>query len=286
MTIRLKCPACGSPASVEAHEVNGFAIRKCRQCKSLYVRDVPNRAALDEIYADAGYYELDEQSARRIWREHERRMRILRGLSVPGRILDVGCATGLLLDKAAEAGYETFGVELSRKNAAIASGKGHAVFVGTLADYTSSNSSERFPLITCLDVIEHVEAPLEFMEMLSSHLSPGGLLVMSTPNYSGLVAKVLGKRDVFMTPPEHLNFFTVNGLSALAGSARLAPVYATTFGRLTRDELDRAVSRYFSKLVLPARHVLRAGIQTGFAALNIVRVGLEMEMYFRKVEAK
>jgi 2-polyprenyl-6-hydroxyphenyl methylase/3-demethylubiquinone-9 3-methyltransferase len=40
----------------------------------------------------------------------------------------------------------------------------------------------RFDLVTCLEVIEHVADKPAFVRQLASHLAPGGLMVLSTPN--------------------------------------------------------------------------------------------------------
>src|SRR5262245_21411130 len=44
------------------------------------------------------------------------------------RILDVGCGSGLFLDQAKQAGYETYGVELNRPAAERVRARGHIVF--------------------------------------------------------------------------------------------------------------------------------------------------------------
>lgn len=265
------------------YEVNGFAIWECTRCGTLYVRNVPERGALDQIYTNDEYYDLDDEAVERINKDHRRRLEILKALTKSRRVLDVGCTTGLFLDEAARAGYETFGIELSPKNAAIARNNGHDVFLGSLEKFTKDCPQEQFGLIACLDVIEHIECPAAFMRLLARSLSPDGILVMSTPNYSGLVSRLLGKRDVFLTPPEHLNFFTFPGLLKLAGGAGLTPMYKTTFGRLTGNELDRATTKYFPRIVQPISPLLRVGIQVGLLALNSVRSGLEMEVYFSKI---
>lgn len=279
---RMECPACTSSTGRKMYEVNGFAIWKCTGCGTLYVRNVPERGALDQIYTDDEYYDLDDEAVERINTDHRRRLEILKALTNSRRVLDVGCTTGLFLDEAARAGYETFGIELSPKNAAIARQKGHDVFLGSLEKFTKDYPQERFELIVCLDVIEHIECPAEFMRLLSQCLSPDGILVMSTPNYSGPISRILGRRDVFLTPPEHLNFFTFPGLLKLARDVGLSPVYKTTFGRLTRNELDRATTKYFPKIVQPLNQLLRVGIQAGITALNYLRAGLEIEVYFSK----
>lgn len=286
MKKRLNCPACDSVDGADLWEVKSFMIRRCSDCKTLYVRDVPGKSVLAKIYANESYYSMDPQSHERIRSEHRRRLGIMRALSKGKSVLDVGCATGLFLDEAALEGYVTAGIELSPKNAALARQKGHDIFVGSLDEYAQKQAKRQFAVITCLDVIEHVESPSEFIEMLSRYLSPDGVLVLSTPNYSGPVSRVLGKNDVFLTPPEHLNFFTFRGLLTLAKKSDLFPVRQTTFGRLTSKEMERVVERHFSKVPKPTRPLLRSAIRTAFLMLNRFRSGLEMEIYFAKKDSR
>lgn len=49
-----------------------------------------------------------------------------------GKILGIGCSTGDLLDLFKSAGYETFGVEISKFAADYCSRKGHQVYWGTI----------------------------------------------------------------------------------------------------------------------------------------------------------
>lgn len=286
MKNRLNCPACDSPVGVDRWEVKGYIIRKCSDCKTLFVRDVPDKTVLDKIYASESYYSMDPQSNERIRAEHRRRFGIMRALCKGKSVLDVGCATGLFLDEAASEGYATAGIELSPKNAALAKEKGHDIFVGSLNEFAEDKTRPQFALITCLDVLEHVESPAEFVDLMSRYLSPEGVLVLSTPNYSGPVSRILGKSDAFLTPPEHLNFFTTRGLLTLMKKSDLYPVRLATFGRLTRNEMERVIERYFSKLPLAGRPFLRTAIAFAFLMLNRFRAGLELEIYFSKRKSR
>jgi len=67
----------------------------------------------------------------------------------------------------------------------VAVAREHAKAGGLDIDYVAGELSElqgRFDLITCMEVVEHVADPAEFIGTLAARLSPNGLLLMSTPN--------------------------------------------------------------------------------------------------------
>jgi SAM-dependent methyltransferase len=248
----------------------------------MFVRDVPPPEELASIYAAENYYELPQESIRRIEEENRRRVRVIQDFTPTGAFLDIGCARGTLLDEACIAGFETHGIELSKINAEISSNKGHKVFTGSLMNYSNAISGQRFDVIACLDVIEHVETPFEFLQTAVSLLSSEGLLVLSTPNYSGLIAKLLGRRDPYMTPPEHLNFFTARGLRVLCSRCTLDELAYCNFGRLTPAETERALRRYVPRPFGFADALLRPASKLFFRLANQFRLGLEQEIYLMR----
>jgi len=279
---RLNCPACDFMNGKDVYVVNDYTVKRCNICASLFITNVPNKDILMNIYTNMEYYDLDNQAIDRIKNDHRRRIKKLKSLSTSRKVLDVGCTTGLFLDEAALAGYETFGIELSEKNVKIAEKKGHDVFLGDLENYIKNSLNEKFSVITCFDVVEHIENPYGFMKLLSKCLTSDGIIVLSTPNYSGVVSKVLGKRDVFLTPPEHLNFFTLKGFLTLADKVDLYPEHTCTFGVLTKNELHRSIIKYFPKFLHPLAPLLQIAIQISLHTLNRINFGLEMEIYFSK----
>ena len=65
----------------------------------------------------------------------------------------------------------------------------HARTGGLSIDYRAGDVAEvagQFDLVTCMEVIEHVADPAAFAGALAKRLAPAGLLVMSTPNATGL----------------------------------------------------------------------------------------------------
>ena len=101
--------------------------------------------------------------------------------------LDVGCGAGLLAEPLARLGATVTGLDAAP--ALIAVAREHAAGQGLEIDYRAGELEGlegQFDLVTCMEVIEHVADPAAFVRALARHLAPGGLLIMSTPNATGM----------------------------------------------------------------------------------------------------
>src|SRR5690606_756761 len=68
-----------------------------------------------------------------------------------------------------------------------------------------SRDGPHYDAICSFQVLEHIPNPGQFIEAALSCLSRGGLLVLSTPNYSYL--PLLEQTDAFDLPPHHMGHF-------------------------------------------------------------------------------
>lgn len=161
---------------------------RCPACGFLYVHPQPEPAVLDRLYEVAYYDEVREYTGRYMekWRA---RVLEVESLSEAGRLLDVGCGAGAFLLNAVARGWDAWGLEVS--HSAVASlpepARSRAV-VGTLEACPFPGAT--MDVLTLFDVIEHVRAPVEFLDAARGPLKNGGLLVITTPDAGSWKAKI------------------------------------------------------------------------------------------------
>lgn len=118
------------------------------------------------------------------------------------KVLDVGCYTAELLLSLPKQ-YLKYGVEMSQEAASVASKKGINI-VGN--DLYSIATTEKFDIITAVNVLEHTHNPEEFIQKLILLLEPHGKLILSTGNTDNWLWKNLKNRFWYSKFPEHISF--------------------------------------------------------------------------------
>jgi 2-polyprenyl-3-methyl-5-hydroxy-6-metoxy-1,4-benzoquinol methylase len=163
----------------------------CRECGSVQQLQLPPGERLHDLYrgmSDAAY--LEEEAGRRAT---ARRTLDAIGAHVPGgRLLDVGCGHGLLLDEARRRGYDVVGLELSAS--AVAYARGTLGLDVREEPFERFADAGRFDAIVLADVLEHLEAPGRALDACVELLRPGGVLCVITPDPSSITARLAGRR--------------------------------------------------------------------------------------------
>lgn len=147
------------------------------------------------------------------------------------KVLDVGCGGGIACEPLARLGANVTGIDASK--AAIAVAREHADSQKLKITYECADIkdlNETFDVVTCLEVVEHVDDLSKFASDLVQKLNPNGLLVLSTINrtwFSYLVGIVgaeyltrkipIGTHDwhKFIEPAQLVEIFESLGLKAV-----------------------------------------------------------------------
>lgn len=224
MATEQRCVVCGGtlePAVAHprsAYTANGeYRIDACRDCGAGMTLPRPTDDDLERCYARSyGYstHHLIEPEKRR------RSAQLLRWSRLrSGRILDIGCMYGFLLDEGSTRGLETFGVELSADAAAIAADKGHHVTTGTVEAFAAAHPEPRFDAIFAQHVLEHIADPIPFLTAAHRLLVPGGVIVACVPNFAARLRRIAPRAWGWYQVPFHLVHYTPKALTlALRGA--------------------------------------------------------------------
>ena len=124
-----------------------------------------------------------------------------------GKLLDVGCGTGLLLEEFERTkNWQTMGIEPNERAAKYASQQlGIKVLHNQLTQVNLP--PESFDVITFINVLEHLPDPIENLRTAYKLIKPGGWLIFSIPHVESLDAKLFGKYWIGWDLPRHLYLF-------------------------------------------------------------------------------
>ncbi len=149
-----------------------------------------------------------------------------------GRVIEVGCAHGVLLAELKRLGYECVGVEVDEETAAwTRENMGINVRAGLFPEVELPSCD----LFLAFDVIEHCPRPHEFLLEVARLLVPGGTAIIQTPiEYCSRKPPFAEMHSYVFDDLEHLHVFTPKSIERLAMAAELS-VFAEFEWRLAHE---------------------------------------------------
>ena len=275
MAIISQCPVCGhSEAPLFLDGDDGLSevmvgssreslshgrILRCSNCGLAFRSFRPSPEELANLYrqADDKVYEAEMPNRLRTARRHQKI--VSRFVKAPGRLLDVGCASGAFLSIMADQGWDVIGVEPSPSQAARANQllAGRGRIYQEILEHVDLSAPVK--LLTLWDVLEHVAEPRSFLSRCAGLLEQGGVVALNVPKVDSFIARLLGRRWPLLLA-EHLNYFTLKSLQICAAEAGLTLVAYGT--RPVSFSLNYILFR-LSQHGIPARVFSKAVMLTG-----------------------
>lgn len=233
-----------------------LTIRKCQNCGLRFVNPLGAFRGANETedYFLNEYLPLHLSNWENSLAERKAHLAMIREYcSLPSspKLLDVGCALGLMLQQAKASGWEPVGLETSHFAAQYAEQRTNCpVFVGTLEQ--ACFDSESFDVVTLMDLIEHVAAPRALMDEVRRILRPGGVVFIVTPNFGSIFVKLYGPTAYSIGPDEHITYFqpsTITRLLRQSGFSHIVvgskDIYAANLNRFLRRESNQNIKSTF-----------------------------------------
>lgn len=154
------------------------------------------------------------------------------------RVCEVGCGSGMFLEKLSSLGHKVMGVEPDPAAREVARGRGLQVFEGTAESLPQEIKTEPFDVVIMKHVLEHCVEPVKAVQEVFSLIKPGGMLVVETPNNAARGLNHSGITWNFLDVPRHLNFFTKDSLQSICKKADLH-IHGIEFTGYTRQFSDK-----------------------------------------------
>lgn len=182
--------ACGTDYEYGTTDIK-FNFYQCLDCFLIYIDPIPDESTIDTIYP-ANYYSYQTHN-------YNKFIKFMRGRQLDGKVkkflnkskkinntndlkvLDIGCGSGDLL-----MAFRRFNPNISLAGADFSEGAIKRVkalgFKGYSGDICKIDfGTDKFDLIICQQLIEHLHDPLAFLEHIKAYLKSDGVLILETP---------------------------------------------------------------------------------------------------------
>lgn len=233
--IQVTCPYCAQESKPlfsardwnQRSSLEGFRYRSCQSCALTFIERIPGNLAryyVNEQYdipADVAGFESRADSQR--WK-----VKILRSLVAPGPLLEVGPATGEFAFAARKDGYSPKLLEMDENCCRFLRNVLGLNVVRTTNPAACLGSSAQYSAICIWQAIEHVPEFWTLMESAAIRLTPGGVVIVSTPNPESLQARLLGRFWPHVDAPRHLYLIPQTWMRSFARKHGLNVVLDTT----------------------------------------------------------
>jgi SAM-dependent methyltransferase len=287
------CPACTAGGLrrwfTKATTHGSFHLWRCPACASAFVLPRPSDTELEQFYRDVSYRVMDARSA------EERLMactaaearypnstldaaRIIGqcgALTRGRRFLDVGAGFGFFTREALRLGFRANALEPSPNcRDVFALLNGFEPDSKLFSPVFVRDHAADFDVVLLSQVLEHLPSLEEAVSSIRTLLGPSGIAAIAVPHFGSAVSRIQGRRDMFIDPPEHLNFFTRSGLMSLFERHGFRCEHSETISRFDPARLARR---------LPVAGGVTTGVlRTVLALADRIGRGMYLNAYFRR----
>jgi SAM-dependent methyltransferase len=212
-----------------------FSYVRCDRCGLIRLDPLPSWEELQQHYPEE-YEAFQERRESWLFRLGQQRQWARRVHAVqrywrrgPGRVLDVGCATGEFLAAMQQRGWSVAGIEPSPAAAARARDRLGATAVQAAPLEQAVLPAGSFDLVTLWDVLEHLADPGAALRRLAGALRPAGFLALGVPSLDAWDAHLFGPAWIGWDAPRHLYLFPDAVLREMLAAAGLRVVATRCF---------------------------------------------------------
>jgi len=286
---------------------NGYDVMDCKKCGFIHVHPYPSDELLEKHYSSEYYTKekpnyISEYKKDMDWWKmvYEYRYKIYSNLLKGSNksILDIGSGPGHFLYIGKNNEWETLGLEPNIDAYNYSKNDLKLNILNTFYKI-GMRFEKKYDVINLGEVLEHLKDPKLYMEDLVNNLNTNGLVSIIVPNDFSPFQKLVNinskRKDWWIHPPIHLNYFTFDSLAKFFKDLGLEIVLSQStfpiemfcfFGEnyIDSPEFGREVHKKrmnFEMLLKKHDEKLIYNLYNSFAKLNL---GREIFMIAKKIK--
>ncbi|WP_044172490.1 class I SAM-dependent methyltransferase [Flectobacillus major] len=223
-----ECPVCKNTTTThfitcKDHTVSheAFNIVACTACGFKFTNPRPNATEIGKYYQSEAYISHSNTSkgiVAKIYHQVRKitlldKVKLINSLyHTKGKLLDVGCGTGMFLNTAKEDGWQVNGIEPSDDARKLAEEITHTSIA---SEVLTAFTNQKFNIITMWHVLEHVHLLNETIDWLFNKIENDGKVIIAVPNYQSYDASVYQESWAAYDVPRHLYHFSKDTIKQL-----------------------------------------------------------------------
>lgn len=209
----MNCPLCQSDKGRLVYPRKNPNLIRCGDCDFVYLASKYSKEIYNQDYftkndTGVGRNFFDQWSSFYDAARFIPEIRMIKRFKDRGKVLDIGCATGVFLEMISKEGFEPYGIDISSFIIDyLKISYGFHVFSGQLNDV--GFEEKVFDVVTMHHILEHLPDPAKFLnDEVRPILKDDGILVVEVPNFRSFESKINREEWEDLRPEEHLAQFT------------------------------------------------------------------------------
>lgn len=158
------------------------------------------------------------------------------------KILEIGCGYGYLTYALHQMGHSIIGIDISKN--AIKFAKSNFGKYFSLSSIDILNINEKFDMIVATELIEHIENPVEFINICTDLLNKNGRIILTTPNKDYAPSKSIWKTDL---PPVHTVWLSKKSFEYIAKQNNLSCTFVN-FSKYISNKENKLITYFLSRI--------------------------------------
>lgn len=230
------CLLCQSTNILGLKDYEKNFLVKCSDCSFVFSKKKP---AFEELFAHYSLYPRLNSISPVTIRRYNKLLDKMDRFRRNNNLIDVGCGDGYFLEEAKKRGWNVYGTEVTDDAIEVCERKGIKMYKGTLQ--ASRFNRNYFDVVTCFEVIEHINNPIQELTSFYEILRDGGMVYITTPNFNSISRSISGSKWNVIEYPEHLCYYTKKTLEKLFFDTDFRLLKLATTG-VSMDRLRRSAN--------------------------------------------